>query len=171
MWDRPPSSPRPTRRVGQEGLQTRAREGAPMVDATAEQLQLLAARNERLVAALTAARDQILTLKEQLDELARPPGGYAVFLSKIDASTADVVTAGRKMHLAVAPEVDLDALVPGQEVRLNEAMVVVSAGGFDVVGELGTVREELLGGRLLVVLRSDTEHVVRLAGQLADHGV
>ncbi len=138
-----------------------------MPDVTGEQVQLLAARNERLVEALTAAREQIVTLKEQLDELARPPGGYGVFLAKVDASTADVVSAGRKMHLAVAPDVDLDALLPGQEVRLNEALVVVAAGGYEAVGELGVVREQLPDGRLLVVLRSDTEHVVRAAGRLA----
>lgn len=131
-------------------------------------IDLLSARNERLVEALTAARTQLVSLRAQLDELAKPPGTYAVFVRAIDASTVDVLSAGRKMHLAVSSTVDVDALRPGQELKLNEAMVVVAAGGYEQVGEVVTVKEPLDDGRVLIVGRSDDERVVRLAGSLDD---
>ena len=129
-------------------------------------LTMLAARNERLVEALTAARNQIVTLRDQLDDLARPPGGYATFLGARDDSTVDVLYSGRKMHLAVSPAVAVSTLRPGQELRLNEAMVVIEAGGYEPVGETVTVKEQLDEQRVLVVGRSDDERVVRLAGSL-----
>ncbi len=129
-------------------------------------LTMLAARNERLVEALTAARNQIVTLRDQLDDLARPPGGYATFLAARDDSTVDVLYSGRKMHLAVSPAVAVATLRPGQELRLNEAMVVIEAGGYEPVGETVTVKEQLDEQRVLVVGRSDDERVVRLAGSL-----
>ncbi|MGO1317565.1 MAG: proteasome ATPase [Cellulomonadaceae bacterium] len=138
----------------------------PRARAQARQAAALAARNERLVEALTAARQQIVTLKEQIDELAKPPGTYALFLRPGPERTADVLANGRKLHVGVSPSVDIDALRPGQELRLNEAMVVVDAGGYEPLGEIVTVRELLADGRALVVARSDEERVVRLAGSL-----
>ena len=38
------------------------------------------AQNERLAATLREARDQIVTLKEEVDRLAQPPSGFGVFL-------------------------------------------------------------------------------------------
>lgn len=133
---------------------------------THTQLELLASRNERLVDALTTARTQIVSLKKQLDELAQPPGTYAIFLAKVNPTTIDVLSSGRKMHIGTGPKIDLEALRPGQEIKLNEAMVAVAAGDFDRVGELATVKEILGDGRVLVVGRTDDERVLRLAGSL-----
>ncbi|WP_448060517.1 proteasome ATPase [Cellulomonas hominis] len=130
------------------------------------ELTLLAAKNERMSDALVAARDQIIELKRQLDELAKPPGTYATFLSARKDGTVDVVSSGRKMHVGASPSLDLHALRPGQEVLLNEALTVVEAGAYEQVGELVTVKELLGADRALVVGRSDEERVVRLAGQL-----
>ncbi|WP_407317961.1 proteasome ATPase [Isoptericola halotolerans] len=130
------------------------------------QLALLAAKNERLAEALRAARDQIVELKKQIDDLAKPPGTYATFLAAHDDGSVDVVSSGRKMHVQASPGLDLDELAPGQEVKLNEAMTVVSAGGFERIGELVTVKEVLDVERVLVVGRADEERVVRLAGSL-----
>ncbi|HWJ85334.1 MAG TPA: proteasome ATPase, partial [Cellulomonas sp.] len=44
------------------------------------ELAVLAAKNERLSDALLAAREQIVELKRQVDDLAKPPGTYATFL-------------------------------------------------------------------------------------------
>jgi len=134
-------------------------------------LALLAAKNERLTQALVAAREQIVELKRQIDELAKPPGTFAVFLSAREGGTADVMAAGRKMRVAVSPAVDLMHLDAGQEVMLNEALTVVAAGGYERVGELVAVKEVLGADRVLVVGRGDEERVVRLAGQLAGRGV
>ncbi|MBD9699844.1 proteasome ATPase [Flavimobilis sp. GY10621] len=131
-----------------------------------DQLALLAARNDRLVDALTRAREQIVTLNAQLEDLARPPGTFCVFVEAVDASSVVVLQQGRKMHLGVGPGIDTAALRPGQELALNEAMVVVSAGGYEPVGEVVTVKDTLDDGRLVVVGRSDDERVVRAAGSL-----
>jgi proteasome-associated ATPase len=135
------------------------------------ELALLSARNERISEALVAARDQIVELKRQLDELAKPPGTYATFLSARTDGTVDVISAGRKMHVGASPALDVHRLRPGQEVMLNEALTVVEAGGYEEVGELVTVKELLGTGRALVVGRGDEERVVRFSGQLLEASV
>ncbi|WNB86847.1 proteasome ATPase [Cellulomonas sp. ATA003] len=132
------------------------------------QAAALAAKNERLADALVAAREQIVDLRRQLDELAKPPGTYALYLGARADGSVDVVSAGRKMHVGASPALDLAALRPGQEVMLNEALTVVEAGGYEPVGELVTVKELLGGDRALVVGHADEERVVRLAGPLLD---
>jgi len=135
------------------------------------ELAVLAAKNERLTEALVAAREQIVELKRQVDELAKPPGTYAVFLGARDDGTVDIMSAGRKMHVAASPSLDVSRLAPGQEVMLNEALTVVEAGGYERVGELVTVKEMLGEDRALVVGRGDEERVVRFAGQVKASGV
>jgi len=135
------------------------------------ELALLSARNERIAEALVAARDQIIELKRQLDELAKPPGTYATFLSARADGTVDIISAGRKMHVGASPTLDVHHLRPGQEVMLNEALTVVEAGGYEEVGELVTVKELLGTGRALVVGRGDEERVVRFSGQLLEASV
>ncbi|RYV52675.1 proteasome ATPase [Pengzhenrongella frigida] len=130
------------------------------------QFAALAAKNERLTDALVAARDQIIDLKAQLDDLAKPPGTYAFFLAAREDGTVDIMSAGRKMHVGASPTLDLAHIRPGQEVMLNEALTVVEVGGYEPIGELVTVKEMLDGDRALVVGRADEERVVRLAGQL-----
>jgi len=132
------------------------------------QIALLSAKNERLAEALRAARDQIVELKKQLDDLAKPPGTYAVFLGAHPDGSVDISSAGRKMHVSASPSLDVARLSPGQEVKLNEAMTVVGAGEYERTGELVTVKEMLGGDRVLVVGRADEERVVRLAGSLMD---
>jgi len=135
------------------------------------QLAALGAKNGRMSDALVAARDQIVDLKAQLDDLAKPPGTYAIFLEARADGTVDIMSAGRKMHVGASPALDLSRLRPGQEVMLNEALTVVEVGGYEPVGELVTVKELLEGDRALVVGRADEERVVRLAGQLTEHSV
>jgi len=130
------------------------------------QLALLAAKNERLAEALRAARDQIVELKKQIDDLAKPPGTYATFLESHPDGSVDISSSGRKMHVTASPSLDVAGLRPGQEVKLNEAMTVVSAGGFERTGELVTIKEVLDEERVLVVGRADEERVVRLAGSV-----
>jgi proteasome-associated ATPase len=111
-----------------------------------------AANNERLAATLREARDQIVSLKNEVDRLAQPPASFAVFLAAHEEQTADIFTAGRKMRVSVSPDVDLDALTPGKEVMVNEAMNVVKVLEFDEVGEVVLLKEMLEGGdRALVI--------------------
>jgi proteasome-associated ATPase len=128
-----------------------------------------AANNERLAATLREARDQIVSLKNEVDRLAQPPASFAVFLAAREEHTADIFTAGRKMRVSVSPDVDLDALTPGKEVMINEAMNVVRVLEFDEVGEVVLLKEMLEGGdRALVIGHGDEESVVRLAYRLRD---
>ena len=106
----------------------------------------LTERNEKLAGTLREARDQIVTLKEEVDRLAQPPSGYGVFLTGYDDGTVDVFTGGRKLRVAVSPAVEVDALQRGQEVMLNEALNVVEALGFERAGEV-VMLKELLDGR------------------------
>lgn len=132
------------------------------------EMSVLAAKNERLSDALVAAREQIIDLKRQVDDLAKPPGTYATFLGSRDDGTVDIISAGRKMHVGASPSLDVTKLRPGQEVMLNEALTVVEAGGYEEVGEIVTVKELLGTDRALVVGRGDEERVVRFAGQVRD---
>ena len=128
----------------------------------------LAAKNERLVTALTTARSQLVEMRTQLEEMSKPPASYALFLADRGDRTVDVLSSGRKMRVGAAPSVAVESLRPGQEVQLNEAMTVVAVGGYDPVGELVTVKEVLDPGRVLVIGRGEDERVVRLAGPLLE---
>ncbi len=124
-------------------------------------------QNERLTSTLREARDQIITLKEEVDRLAQPPTGFGTFLQRNDDGTVDVFTGGRKLRVNVSPAVDKDALSKGQEVILNEAMNVVTALEFEQIGEVVTLKEILADGeRALIVGNADEERVVRLAEPL-----
>ncbi len=65
----------------------------------------LSDRNERLADTLREARDQMVQLKEEIDRLAQPPSGYGVFLEAFEDGTVDIFTSGRKLRVAVSPEV------------------------------------------------------------------
>jgi proteasome-associated ATPase len=124
----------------------------------------LSDRNERLADTLREARDQMVQLKEEIDRLAQPPSGYGVFLEGFEDGTVDIFTSGRKLRVAVSPEVETEELKHGQEVMLNEAMNVVAARGFERAGEVVMLKEILEGeDRALVVGHTDEERVVYLA--------
>ena len=127
------------------------------------------ANNERLAATLREARDQIVSLKTEVDRLAQPPASFGVFLEGVDERTADIFTAGRKLRVSVSPDVDLDPLERGREVMLNEALNVVGVLEFDEVGEVVTLKEMMSDGeRGLIVGHGDEESVVRVAHHLKD---
>jgi proteasome-associated ATPase len=127
----------------------------------------LSDRNERLADTLRDARDQLVTLKEEIDRLAQPPSGYGVFLEKVDEHSVDIFTGGRKLRVAVSPEVGIDSLEHGQEVMLNEAMNIVQARGHERAGEVVMLKEILEGGdRALVIGHTDEERIVHIADVL-----
>jgi proteasome-associated ATPase len=127
------------------------------------------AQNERLAQTLRDAKEQILTLKEEVDRLAQPPSGFGVFLQRNEDDTVDVFTSGRKLRVSVSPNVELEDLRKGQEVMLNEALNVVAAMEFETVGETVMLKELLADGdRALCIANADEERVVRLADTLKD---
>ncbi len=136
---------------------------------TQAQLASVTAQNERLAETLREAREKIIALKEEVDRLAQPPSGFGTFLGRNDDDTLDVFTGGRKLRVAASPSVELDTLKLGQEVMLNEALNVVQACEFEVVGDVVMLKELLADGeRALVIAQADEERVVRLAQPLMD---
>jgi proteasome-associated ATPase len=128
----------------------------------------LSERNDKLAGTLREARDQVVALKEEVDRLAQPPSGYGVYLQTYDDGTVDVFTGGRKLRVAVSPNVELEDLRRGQEVMLNEALNVVLAREFERAGEVVMLKELLEGGdRALVIGHTDEERIVYLADTLA----
>lgn len=141
-----------------------------------ERVSQLTERNAKLTETLKEARGQLTALREEVDRLAQPPSGYGVFLHGYEDSTVDVFTSGRKMRVAVSPNVEIEGLKLGQSVRLNEALTVVEAGAFEQTGEVCSFREILSyadGGspRALVTGHTDEERVVWLTEPLADSGL
>jgi len=133
-----------------------------------ERVASLEEKNAQLADALRVARARIEDLNRQLTDLAKPPGTYALFVADHGDGTIDVVSAGRKMNVGVSGSIDVSVLRQGQELRLNEGMLVVAVGGYEPVGEIVTVKELLDPDRALVLGRADEERVVRLSGALLD---
>ncbi len=132
-------------------------------------LSSLVGQNDRLVSTLKEAREQILSLKEEVDRLAQPPSGYGIFLAGHDDDTVDVFTGGRKLRVTVSPAVDTAELRKGQEVMLNEALNVVRALRFERQGEVVMLKEILEDSeRALVIGHTDEERVVMLADSLRE---
>lgn len=130
------------------------------------QLAQAAGQNEKLTATLREARDQISQLREEVEKLTQPPNGFGLFLRANEDGTADVFTSGRKMRVGIHPTIEVKELERGEELVLNEALNVVETRGFDLTGEVVTLKELLGDGRAVVVARHDEERVVEFAESL-----
>jgi proteasome-associated ATPase len=130
------------------------------------ELSRAVSQNEKLVAVLTAEREKLEGLKEEVDKLTRPPASFGVFLAANDDESVDVFTGGRKMRVNVDPSVEQDRLRKGVEVILNEALNVVEVLDQDTLGEVVTIKEMLEGNRAVLVGRGDEEFVGMISEQL-----
>jgi proteasome-associated ATPase len=134
---------------------------------TKGQLSQVSAQNEKLSYTLREAREHIATLRDEVDKLTQPPSAYGVVVGKNDDETIDVLTSGRKMRVALHPDIDHEALERGAEVVLNESFNVVLARRPEITGEVVSIKEVLDDGvRALVVGRADEERVCELADAL-----
>ncbi|MBU6146785.1 MAG: proteasome ATPase [Actinomycetales bacterium] len=146
------------------------------VAALATQVASLTRSNERLAATLRDAREQLVTLKEQVSALSEPPATFGVVIGQVTDEDGgvlvDVNLAGRKVRVRVSPTVSVAELVAGREVLVNEALAIIATAGFERTGEVVTVKEVLADGvRALTVGRADDERVVQIAGCLSDERV
>lgn len=132
--------------------------------------ELAAARdhNERLITTLRDAREQIVSLKTEVDRLGQPPSGFATILVAHADATADIMASGKKLRVGVSPAIDIKDLVMGREVLLNESMNIVSIREYDETGEIVVLKERIDGNRALVVAHSDEERVIKLGQPLID---
>jgi proteasome-associated ATPase len=133
---------------------------------TKGQLAQAVSHNEKLTYTLREAREHIAALREEVDKLTQPPSAYGTLLATNDDGTVDVFSGGRKMRVAVLPEL-AETLVRGSEVVLNDSLNVVLARSPEVTGEVVTLKEILPGGRALITGRADEERVCELLPELA----
>ena len=138
---------------------------------TRNQLARATGQNQKLADALRAERERIESLAEEVEKLSQPPATFGVFLRGNDDGSMDIVTAGRKMRVLPAPDIDVAAIVPGSQLVLNESLNVVEVLAPDGAGEVVKVKDRLGEDRVIVLGRGDDEHVAYLAGELLQTGL
>jgi proteasome-associated ATPase len=125
-------------------------------------------QNEKLVNALYEAREQITSLKEEVDKLCAPPSTYGVYLSANEDGTVNILSQGRKVKVNLHPALKAEGLRPGQELILNEGLNVVEAAGYEIQGEVVILKEQLDPERAVVTLRADEDKVGIIAEPLRE---
>ena len=139
---------------------------------TKGQLAQAVSQNEKLTYTLREAREHIATLRDEVDKLTQPPSAYGTYLGRNDDGTVDIFSGGRKMRVALHPDLEDEELHKGQEVVLNESFNVVLARGPELTGEAVILKEILEDGkRAMIVGRADEERVVDLSESLMDGSV
>mgnify|MGYP000932557520 CR=1 FL=1 len=163
--------------------------GMPATDFTSHQLReararavSLAAKNERLVAALGTARERIAELGQQLDAVTHPPVtlGLLTGLPRTRGAAGDtgdavdaaqprevaVSLSGRQMLLHVHPGVDDTELQVGRRVAVNDQMLVVATLPEPRTGEAVTLEERLDDARVLVTTGAGGTRILTLSSAL-----
>jgi proteasome-associated ATPase len=123
-------------------------------------------QNEKLVNALYEAREQITSLKEEVDKLCAPPSTYGVYLSVNEDGTVNILSQGRKVKVNLHPSIKSDDIKPGQELILNEGLNVVETAGYEIQGEVVVLKELLDEARAVVTQRADEDRVGIVADPL-----
>src|SRR5687768_2099279 len=77
-------------------------------------------QNEKLVNALYESREQITSLKEEVDKLCAAPSTYGVYLSGKEDGTVSILARGRKVKVHLQPALKVETIKPGQELVLHE---------------------------------------------------
>ena len=134
---------------------------------TKGQLAQAISQNEKLTFTLQTAKEHVANLREEVEKLTQPPAAYGTYLGSNDDGTVDVFSGGRKMRVALHPDIDLDRLERGNEVVLNESLNVILARKGEGSGEVVVLKELLEeGNRAIVFGRADEERVAELADSL-----
>ena len=123
-------------------------------------------QNEKLVNALYEAREQITSLKEEVDKLCAPPSTYGVYLSANEDGTVNILSQGRKVKVNLHPSIKAEDIKPGQELILNEGLNVVETAGYEIQGEVVILKELLDAERAVVTQRADEDRVGIIAEPL-----
>ena len=133
------------------------------------QLAQAVSQNEKLTFTLREAREQVATLREEVEKLTQPPSAYGTFIGTNDDGTVDVHTNGRKVRVSLHPDLRGSELEAGAEVVLNESLNVVMSRDPGTSGEVVVLKEVLSDGqRALVTGRADEERVVDLGDHLKE---
>src|SRR6266853_935000 len=117
-------------------------------------------QNEKLVNRLSEAREQLASLKEEVDKLCAPPSTYGVYLSGNEDGTVNILSQGRKVKVNLHhPSIKAKDIKPGQELILNEGLNVVETAGYEIQGEVVVLTEQLAEDRAVVAVRADEQKV------------
>jgi proteasome-associated ATPase len=136
---------------------------------TRGQLQQATSQNEKLTYTLQQAKEQLALLREEVEKLTQPPAAYGTFLGINPDGSVDVFASGRKMRVALHPNLDPAQLLRGDEVVLNESLNVIEAREPERSGEIVTLKEVLDDGRRAIIYgRGDEERVAEIADCLRD---
>jgi len=127
------------------------------------------AQKQKLVQALSAAREEIASLRTEIEKLCAPPSTYGVYLSTNKDGTVNVLAQSRKIKVNLRPALEAQELRPGQEVILNEGLNVVESGSYEIQGEVVILKEQLDDERALVTVRADEDRVAIIADPLRTH--
>ncbi|HEX4906021.1 MAG TPA: proteasome ATPase [Acidimicrobiales bacterium] len=139
---------------------------------TKGQLSQAISQNEKLTYTLREAREHIAALREEVEKLTQPPSAYGTLIGKNDDGTVDIYSGGRKMRVAIHPDLEDEDLERGAEVVLNESFNVVLARGREIAGEVVTVKEVMEDRlRALVVGRADEERVCEVTEDILAAGL
>ncbi|MEM9134363.1 MAG: proteasome ATPase [Actinomycetota bacterium] len=139
---------------------------------TKGQLAQAVSQNEKLTYTLREAREHIAALREEVDKLTQPPSAYGTLIGINSDGSADVFSSGRKMRVEIHPAIDVDELVRGAEVVLNESLNIVKVREPERSGEVVGIKEMLDDGtRAFITGRADEERVVELAEHLIGTGI
>ncbi|WP_175557503.1 proteasome ATPase [Raineyella antarctica] len=130
----------------------------------------LVEQNKKLTDLLGQTRDQLVSLKEKLEELRRPPSTFGLVVGLPGGQVADVVVGQRRLRVQVSPSVEVDGIAVGAQVLLNDVPQVIGVAEIAVTGEMAVVKEVLDDGRVLVSTGTDREEVLHRAASLdAEH--
>lgn len=138
--------------------------------------------NRRMVEILNLTREEITDLKDSIADNAQPPFSFATVLEvhagrehdpsielpSVARPAADILYSGRKMRTHISPMLSSEAVTAGSDVLLDEALSIVAVLSPNPTGDTGRIKELFDDNRLLVVGRSDDEHVVNRAAALCD---
>ena len=125
-------------------------------------------KNSDLTTLLSDAKLQLLSLRDQVEQLGAPPSGFGIFLDLYE-DDADVLINGKKMRVTISPEIDKKQLSSGREVILNESLNIIAIHGFEISGEIVKLKSLLdNNSRAVVIGRADEERVVRIAESLSE---
>jgi proteasome-associated ATPase len=139
---------------------------------TKGQLSQAISQNEKLAYTLREAREHIAALREEVEKLTQPPSAYGTLIGHNDDGTVDIYSGGRKMRVALHPDLEDDEIERGAEVVLNESFNVVLARGREIAGEVVTVKEVFEDRlRALVVGRADEERVCEITEAIVAAGL
>lgn len=141
--------------------------------------------NRRMVEILNLTREEITDLKDSIADNAQPPFSFAtvlhvhagrehnpdVELPSVARPSADILYSGRKMRTHISPMLKTETVTAGAEVLVDEGLSIIAVLGTNPIGETGRVKELFDDNRLLVVGRSDDEHVVYRSAELQDRRV